>query len=110
MKKLREYSKKPCRFCYRISDNYIHLDDDDYHCSNPEVQIFEKDITKGSVVKTPEKYVRRVTKCIILNDNNGCKGHEQLEIKEVPVKFLGFVIGQETVSNKLIEDYEYRMH
>jgi hypothetical protein len=99
-----------CAYCYRIHDNYIHLDNGDYNCSNSDVHITSEYNKSGSAVNSPRKEIDTDTLCIHINMGNNCRGYLKLEFKKVPKTFLGFVIGEQTLSNKVREDREHRMH
>lgn len=98
---------KECAYCYRIHDNYIHIDNDDYHCINSDVIIREDYPREDNPLERPVKDFITDTTCININKKNNCKGFLQLKETRVPIKFLGLVTGYKTVTNKVTEDIHH---
>lgn len=97
---------KECAYCYRIHDNYTHMNDDDYHCINSDVIIREDYPKKGTPLERPVKDSMTDTTCIHINKNNNCKGFLKLQETKVPVTFLGIVTGHKTVTNRVTKDID----
>lgn len=74
---------KECAYCYRVLDNYVHMNNDDYFCCNPAVHLPVKNTSEGDPVHRPIRETLQDTTCIHINKDCKCKGFLLLQETKV---------------------------